>query len=213
MKQYPSINKSCNAPNDICHIFVKYDGSNIRAEWSKKRGWYKFGTRKRLLDEKDTTFGSAITLFQQKYADDLSKIFKKDKIFRSCDNIIVFYEWYGAKSFSCLQYDYDPKNVVLFDVNPIKKGLLSPKEFLDIFGHLEVAELLDVRKFNNLLIQEVREGILDCRSKFLIANQISEGVVCKGGSGHKLWMAKIKTNEYLNKLKELFKDNWEQFWE
>lgn len=31
--------------------------------------------------------------------------------------------------------------------------------------------------------------------------------------GHKLWMAKIKTNQYLDKLKELYGVDWEKFWE
>jgi len=44
MKSYPSIpGKHTNGIP--LTVFDKLDGSNIRAEWSKKRGFYKFGTR------------------------------------------------------------------------------------------------------------------------------------------------------------------------
>lgn len=57
MKDYPSIPGSSKAPQLPCIAFKKYDGSNIRAEWSKKRGWYKFGTRTQLIDKTDLVFG------------------------------------------------------------------------------------------------------------------------------------------------------------
>ena len=53
MKEYPSIPYRIHGDLDII-AFGKYDGSNIRAEWSQKKGFYKFGTRKRLLDESYT---------------------------------------------------------------------------------------------------------------------------------------------------------------
>jgi hypothetical protein len=43
---------------------------------------------------------------------------------------------------------------------------------------------------------------------------VAEGVVCKGGSGGRdLWMVKIKTFAYLEKLKKVFGDKWEDYWE
>jgi hypothetical protein len=213
MKSYPSILNSSQGPHEDCHVFVKYDGSNIRAEWSKKRGWYKFGTRNELLDRTNPIFGPAVDLFLEKYGDSLPLVFKKEKEFRNCDNIIVFSEWFGAKSFAGMHKPDDPKNIVLFDVNPIKKGFLCAKDFLKFFGHLDVVELLAMRRFGNLLVKEVREGAFGCSSKYEIRNEIPEGVVCKGGSGHKLWMAKIKTQQYYDKLKETYQDNWVKYWE
>ena len=65
MKQYPEISGSNKAPIGAqCLAFVKYDGSNLRWEWSPKKGWYKFGTRTRLFDHTDEIFGEAIPLFQ-----------------------------------------------------------------------------------------------------------------------------------------------------
>ena len=42
---------------------------------------------------------------------------------------------------------------------------------------------------------------------------VAEGVVCKGESDGKVWMAKIKTNAYMQRLKEAFADKWEDYWE
>lgn len=52
MKQYPSIPtfKDAGFPkNSQCLAFVKYDGSNIRVEYFKRK-WEKFGTRTQLLE-------------------------------------------------------------------------------------------------------------------------------------------------------------------
>jgi hypothetical protein len=41
-----------------------------------------------------------------------------------------------------------------------------------------------------------------------------EGVVCKGGmGGDDLWMVKIKTHAYMERLKNAFADRWEDYWE
>jgi len=54
MKQYPKILYFDQAPlNEQCYAFNKIDGSNFRAEWSKKRGWYKFGTRNTMINSMD----------------------------------------------------------------------------------------------------------------------------------------------------------------
>ena len=71
MKTYPSIDGLAKAPHKPCYTFVKYDGSNLRFEWSKKRGWYKFGTRKTMIDQNTPVFGSAIPMFLEKYGDGL----------------------------------------------------------------------------------------------------------------------------------------------
>lgn len=59
MKQYPSINSSNGQSfkEFVADVFDKLDGSNLRFEWSKKQGWYKFGTRHRLFDNTDPVFG------------------------------------------------------------------------------------------------------------------------------------------------------------
>lgn len=214
MKTYPSIPHSGKAPRDEpCHVFVKYDGSNLRFEWSKKQGWYKFGTRKTMFDSSHPIYGSAIELFRQRYADGLAQIFTTNKRYQHATNVIVFAEWFGAKTFAGQHKPDDPKTLILFDVNIHKKGLLSPKEFLDDFGHLEVAELLERRHLDDEFIAQIRSSEYDCTSKLAIANEIPEGVICKGSAGHDLWMCKIKTQNYHDKLKETLGEDWTKHWE
>jgi hypothetical protein len=213
MKTYPSIEHSAKAPRKPCYVFVKYDGSNLRFEWSKKRGWYKFGTRKQMFDETMPVFGTAIPLFLQKYGDELPKVFKTDKQFRGVENFTVFAEWFGAKSFAGQHQPDDPKDIVLFDVNPLKKGFLGPKQFLDTFGHLPVAELLETGNLSDELIQRVRSGSLSVESKYEIRSEVPEGVICKGGEGHDIWMAKIKTQKYYDELKARHPIDWQSLWE
>ena len=47
--------------------FNKLDGSNLRFEYSKKRGFYKFGTRRQMINEHHPHFGYGIDLFMEKY--------------------------------------------------------------------------------------------------------------------------------------------------
>lgn len=213
MKTYPSIKHSGSmAQGEDCHVFVKYDGSNLRFEWSQKQGWYKFGTRKTMFDESNEFYGPAINLFRQRYADGLEQVFRNTKIFRGIKSVVVFAEWFGKYSFAGQHRKNDPKTLILFDVNPNKKGFLSPSEFIDCFGHLEIAECISREKLDQEFIDQVKSGSYDCSSKYSIVNQVPEGVICKGGKGHNLWMCKIKTQNYLDQLKENLGESWEKYW-
>lgn len=188
-KQIPGINRNKNIGKE-CFSFYKYDGSNIRWEWNKKRGFYKFGARKRLFDESDEQFGDAVLLFKEKYEEPIAKIltdnFKQEKV-------VIFTEYFGENSFAGDHCESDEKELKLFDVHIIKKGLLEPKEFLKKFGKLDfTAELLYEGKFNKQYIEKIRENT---------DGRLDEGVVVKGGRGHNLWLSKIKTLSYLEKLK------------
>ena len=189
-RQIPGITKNSNIGKD-CYSFYKYDGSNLRWEWNKKRGFFKFGTRKRMFDELDDQFGDAVSLFREKYEEPLSRIlvdkFKQDKV-------VVFTEYLGENSFAGYHEEQDKKELVLFDVHIIKKGLISPKDFVKTFGHLDFsAELLYEGKFNKEYINKIRQTT---------DGSLKEGVVVKGGRGHGLWLSKIKTLDYLEKLKK-----------
>jgi LEA14-like dessication related protein len=44
--------------------------------------------------------------------------------------------------------------------------------------------------------------------------QIAEGVVCKGmNRDGSVWMVKIKTYAYMQKLKQTFQQDWLNYWE
>lgn len=209
MKAYPSIDKVFTPNEEPCYAFYKYDGSNLRVEWSRKtKKWYKWGTRKRLFDETDPEFGCAIKMFQDKYAEDIEKVlFNK---FNKFESAIVFMEFFGPHSFAgqhsgeiIKNKDNNPKDLVMFDVNIHKKGLLGPLEFINSFGHLHIPEIIYHGPLTQEFVDNIRQG------KY----PVFEGVICKGGEGHSLWMKKIKTLKYLEELKIRFGLDWEKFWE
>ena len=136
------------------------------------------------------------------YAEDIIKILK-DK-YRNQTKATVFMEFFGANSFAGLHDPSDEKDLKLFDIHIHRKGILGPREFTKNFGHLLfVSEIVYEGNLNKQLIADVREGKLD----------LNEGLVCKGGDGHKLWMVKIKTNDYKKRLVAKLGGEWKAHWE
>lgn len=200
MKQYWEIQGPSKAPHEPCIAFYKYDGSNIRCEWTKKRGWHKFGSRTVLIDT-SSPLGEAIGIFGKTYADDLEKVFTNNKLFRNCQNVTVFCEFFGKNSFAGQHDPNDEKEIILLDVNIHKKGIIIPREFIKTFGHLKIPEVVYEGIFNMTFIHDVING----------RYPVVEGVVVKGvlsnkrKKQHSLWMAKVKTAQWINKLKETAK--------
>lgn len=186
MFQYPSIDGSNKAPlGKPCYAFEKYDGSNLRFEWSPKKQWFKFGTKHRLFDHTDPQFGQAIYLWQP-LGEEIQNILCKE--YKRLERITAFCEFFGEKSFAGNHVENDPKKLMLFDVHLWKKGILSAKEFIDIFEEQNwSAKLIYTGNLNQQLIKDVKEN------KYNLA----EGVVCKGVN----WSCKIKTNAWLERLK------------
>jgi hypothetical protein len=79
---------------------------------------------------------------------------------------------------------------------------LGPAEFVKEFGHLRSAEVVYQGPFSEEFISEVWEDKLP----------LVEGVIAKGGEGHSLWMRKVKTKSYKEKLITFFKGDWEKYW-
>lgn len=222
MKEYPKIlgsGKSGSTKTEAviigtpCVAFYKYDGSNLRFEWNRKKGWYKFGTRRRLFDRTDEEYGQAIDLFNSKYADGIVTALKGHKLYRHAESCIAYAEFFGPHTFAG-KHDpeflgvesNDPKELVLFDVNIHKRGFISPKDFVGLFGSMPIAEVIYQGPFSPDFIDAVRNGEFP----------VKEGIIAKGGTGHDLWMRKVKTLEYLDQLKTRFPDigkRWEDFWE
>tara|TARA_Y100000310_G_scaffold340961_1_gene438528 strand:- start:4724 stop:5332 length:609 start_codon:yes stop_codon:yes gene_type:complete len=201
MIEYPTIQGLSKFPKKPCVAFYKYDGSNLRWEWQSKNGWCKQGTRHHLFDETDEVFGEAISIFKNTFVDELDKIFRTHKKFRGAKAITVFTEFFGLSSFAGVHEPDEPKELILFDVNYKGRGMVGPSDFVKIFGKLKIPEVIYEGKMNQQFVDSVRAGDYD----------LNEGVVCKGLSSWTLWMAKIKTEAYLQRLKNAFKDNWMQF--
>ena len=195
MKQYPSIPSKINSEVDI-YAFDKLDGSNIRVEWSPKSGFSKFGTRRRLLSEKEDHLGKAVTLFKKNWEPHLPEIFSKQRWQHS---LVLFFEFFGEKSFAGYHHDDDTHKLVLIDVDVYKMGLVAPRDFLKIFEELSIPKVLYHGKCNTSFIESVRNSTLEGMS--------FEGVVCKAYRPKRgNIMFKIKSQAWLNQIKEKFGD-------
>jgi len=208
---YPKILGSQYAPMKRCIAFEKYDGSNLHWVWEKELGWYAFGTRRSRFDLDDVGIKEfnashpgleeAPTIFLESWAENLSRLFCQRDYYDSAE-ITVFTEYLGENSFAGMHKNNDTKKLVLFDVE-LASGFMPPDQFVKDFEVFDIARVVYKGKLTGMFVEEVRRGKYN----------VTEGVVCKGGSGKDLWMVKIKTQTYMDKLKQSFKNNWEDYWE
>lgn len=192
MKTYPKIQHWNKGEfGSHCIAFNKKDGSNLRFEYSKKRGWYKFGTRRVMIDINTPLYGNGVDIFLNTMADELEHIFKKEKEFRNSDKFVVFGEFLGESSFAGQHEEDEEKELVLFDVNQYKKGLISPKLFVEYFSNFNIPEIIYEGIYDRNFVEWIKNH-----------NDLEEGVVCKGVLNKQVWMSKIKTHAWLQKVKE-----------
>lgn len=194
MKQYHRIPHWSDGPFGEKTIALdKKDGTSMRFEWNSKRGFFKFGTRGILIN-KSMDFGDGIDIFLNKYNESLNDIFRKK--YSKFINIVVFAEYFGENSFAGQHLVSDKKDVCVFDISLYKRGIINPYEFQDIFGKLDIPSVIYEGEFNNVLINNVKNNIYN----------LKEGVVCKGviksrKDKDRLFFHKIKTNDWLNKVR------------
>lgn len=171
------------------------DGSNLRFEWSKKQGWYKFGTRTKLIDDSDVVFYPAIALFKETLADDIEKVATAHK----WESVVAYAEFYGKHSFAGQHVEEDEKHLNLFDISPYKRGILYPVQYLDLFGHLNIAKYLGKYEWNEDFVERVKN--------FELEGITFEGVVGKSVRNNTLYMVKAKTQKWIEKVQEKFTKN------
>jgi hypothetical protein len=151
-----------------------------------------------LIDTSHYPLGKAIPLIKEKYEAALTDICKQ----QGWQNALCFFEFYGPNSFAGQHLDTEQQAVILFDVNPLRKGILEPHDFIALFWELDIPTVL----FDGYLTPDLVEQIRNSQ----LPGQTPEGVVCKGKHepGKKTpAMFKIKTAAWLQRLKELCKDN------
>lgn len=176
--------------------FDKPDGSNIRSEWNRKKGFYKFGTRNVMIDEHNEQFGFAVKLFKEKYTDTLSSIFTS-KEYRHIQSFVCFSEFVGTKScFGQHDFENDKFDIILFDVSQYKKGFVPPRQFFNDFGDVGIPRIVYEGNLNMDLVNRVKSNEFG----------LSEGIVAKGLIRNKkgnenLYYCKIKTNDWFNRLR------------
>jgi hypothetical protein len=197
MLQYPSIMGSAKSPiGKPCIAFVKYDGSNLRWEWSPKKGWNKFGTRHQLFDASAPLYNQAIPLFMSGMGDEL--VYRTKQIVKNPERITAFTEFLGPSSFAGQHVEDEQKELRLFDVFLFKKGFVPPTQFVDVYGSMpQSAEIVYTGNLDKQFIMDIRSGKYD----------VFEGVVAKGSD----FMVKIKTDQYFEKLRNKYADRWLEF--
>lgn len=211
MFRYPKMPGPVGAQLGRCVAFEKLDGTNLFWEWHREFGWTDFGTRSASyrLDPTGTSefainhagLGAAVVLFANTLYTPLADIRAAEP---GVDRAVAYTEFVGVHSFAGMHKAADPKELVLFDLFVPGYGFLGPWRFLELFAALPIPKVVYQGKFSGKLTEDVRSG------RFPVA----EGVVIKGGTGGAdVWMAKVKTNAYLQRLKQAFGDGWEAYWE
>ncbi len=199
MKSYPTISKDIQ--NIPCYAFDKLDGSNIRAEWNRKNGFCKFGSRHQLIDNTHLFLGEAPDLVKSKYEKSLSDIFKKERF----ERVVCFFEFYGENSFAG-NHQKEKHDVVLFDLDVFKRGILNPSEFIKLTTNLDIPKIIYQGNINSDFVDKIKNSQM--------TGVTFEGVVCKSNltDKHKQSiMFKVKSLSWLNKLKNYCGDNENMF--
>lgn len=196
MKQYPEIKYYGDYWSLPVIAFEKIDGSNMRFEYSHKRGFYKFGTKGQMIDRRSIPFGFAINLFLDKYEGKLTEIFKS-KTYRNSLAFVCFAELNGFNSeFGQHQFGNDIFDITLFDVSEYKHGLIPPRQFLNDFKDVGIPNVIYEGNLNRDFVNRVKTNEFS----------LKEGVVAKGliprkKSGENLYYCKIKTNGWFERLR------------
>lgn len=214
MLHYPKMPGSRNAPSGRCIAFEKYDGTNLHWEWDRDFGWHSFGPRRgefNLTDEGIRAFvqqhahlRETLEVFNSTLAEGIEKIFRENANYQIFQEFKVFTEFFGPNSFAGLHKEDDSKELRLFDVFAEPLGMIGPKQFVADFGHLPSARVVYEGKLTGQFTDDVRRGKYG----------VGEGVVCKGGTGGAdVWMIKVKTHAYMERLQKAFAERWEDYWE
>jgi hypothetical protein len=220
---YPKMTDSKNCPLKKCWAYEKLDGTNIHWCWNQKDKFYAFGTRRDRfplttdgerdfnvahpgLEEVVSTFlGGPIIeklddVLMREYGRYFLNLNKSDPI----SEIILFTEFRGPRSFAGQHQREDKKTHYLIDVQVDGKMLPPGKLRWDFYGISDwMPKLVYNGKFTGDFVEKVRKGHYN----------VDEGVVIKGVVDSEVYMCKVKTDAYMERLKVQFKSNWKNYWE
>lgn len=226
---YPKIPDTTNFPCKHCVVFEKYDGTNLHWVWHKELGWYAFGTRRDRFDldakgiaefnEAHPGLEEAVEIFHRTYAKlgEYPIPHKYAPTSPLTHEVVLFTEFLGNQSFAGSHIKDDPKRLVLLDV-ATDQGITLPHQFIIDFGQFDdvpqnlsgskisdyhIAIIHDVGKYSGQLVEDIRRGKYN----------VNEGAVIKGVLRGKVYMAKVKTEQYMQRLKDAFQDKWKDYWE
>lgn len=206
MIEYPSIINSSKAPRKSCIAFDKIDGTNLRFKYSPEKGFHLAGTRTQLIDESTPFWGHGVSLFNANIKRDLENFFRKDKNFRNFREIVCFGEFFGEDSFAGVHGEAE-KKIIIFDIlcGHKDRKFVLPQDFIKIFNFIPTPNVIYRGNLNQEFIDYVRKS-----------ETLNEGVICKGTERSGafrggVWMCKIKTQKYFDRLKEKYQENWKNY--
>ena len=199
MKQYHKLfyYKPEHMGQDIW-AFNKLDGQNLRFEANFKRGFYKFGSRTQMIDKKDEQFGNCIDMFMEKYSEPVMSILSKKWGKNKFTTFTAFAEYSGKNSFAGRHIPGEKMDVTLFDIWVYQKGWVEPQKLIDEFGYLGIPNLVYKGELTEEFISDIQNN------KF----GLKEGVIAKGIDDGDVFMAKIKTKEWLSRVKNELGDKY-----
>jgi RNA ligase len=196
---YPKIPENSDKFHGKCIAFEKYDGTNLHWKWNRQDGWYVFGTRRTQFplnrvgiaefSKEHSELADAPHIFNDSLRDKLSMYFPQHHMF-SGFNITLFTEFYGPNSFAGGHVE-EEHQLVIIDVMQNNK-LLAPETFHEFFHEFGSAQVVYTGKYSGQFAEDVRKGKYD----------INEGVVVKGVVDGEVFMTKVKTNDYLKRLRK-----------
>jgi hypothetical protein len=191
MLEYPSIPWKFSEIQNA-HVFNKIDGRGMRAEWTRKRGFAKFGTRRTLTDKSDLTYGAGIALFMAQAAPGLIRA-AHDARHRK---MTVFFELSCEGCVAGVMPDKAQRNITIFDIADENDELLSPSTFRKICDKNLIPSplFLGVHNFTRGYIEDVRNGRID--------GVTFEGVVAK--SSDNTVHGKAKTALWLQAVQDRY---------
>lgn len=201
---YPKIPENSDQFKGKCIAFEKYDGTNLHWVWNIADGWTKFGTRRTqfaLTKEGIAEFTKehvelemAPYIFNEKLRDKLTTYLCQKDPYRFGE-ITIFTEFYGPNSFagghSYLDADNDTQQLTLIDV-AFNNKIIGAKIFANDFDRFPIARIIYEGKYGGQFTEDIRKGKYD----------VNEGVVCKGVSFGQIFMTKVKTADYLKRLRQ-----------
>lgn len=182
------------------HLFYKYDGQQLRVEWSKKRGFYKWGSKGEMRAENDRIYGAAFALFRQELTPHLEDVLTRQKHLRqSIESATIFAEYWGDRSIAGMHEPGDRMRVTLVDLAVGRAGstsFVSPEDFLALTAYFPkdlAAQFLGKHEVDGPLVQAIRANAWK--------TPLKEGVVAKALRGNQTHMVKIKTNEWKERVR------------
>jgi len=190
-------------------VFEKLDGTQIRVEWTKKRGFDKFGSKGQLIDN-TSEWSHMIEVFMETHGDELPRLFKSE--YPRIQEFTIFGEYWGPSSFIGIHPKEDKRRyVTIFDVSLYRQGFVLPREFSKVFtgDSYRYAHCFGRFTYGKALVDAIFEWqpMESVLTSAIPIQPLFEGVVCKGTRKTKgrdlIWQAKLKTKQWLEAVRAL----------